>query len=221
MRNNPSLNPDFPLASTAQAGTVLNWSSHIILPFIGDPNKVIDTWTDPSINGMIFYEIRKKRKSDKVESEDFVTAELRQTVGYYMMAGCDDVPEDSLNLVNVDTYGDLVLNNDIISWLDDVIITGYDPQSPTMDSPYITIEYPDGTTLYRPLNIVEMMAVFPVNPNYSYKELLEIYDGTATGWSQSINTDVNTNTPLVPIPNPGPLPTIPAINPNVLPVPVM
>ena len=39
------------------------------------------------------------------------------------MITCEDPPEDELNLVSVDTYGDLELNNNVIGWLDDVVVS--------------------------------------------------------------------------------------------------
>lgn len=37
------------------------------------------------------------------------------------MITCEDLPKDELNLVSVDTYGDLELNNNVVGWLDDVV----------------------------------------------------------------------------------------------------
>ena len=217
LRNNPSLNPDFPLAETAQAGTILNWSNHVILPYFADAGKVVDAWTVPGINGMIFYQIRDERDNDKVESEEFATEKMWQTIRYYAMVSCEYAPEDELNLINVDTYGDLELNDSIINWLDDVEVTDYDPQSSMVTNFYITITYPDGVKYYHALNSLELMGIVRPQTHFSYKELLEIYDGMSSDWTQSLGGAGNQNV-LVPSPDFGILPVLPAFNPGLIPV---
>jgi len=113
-QNIKNYNMDYP----AVAGTMLNWDNHVILPYLLDKNKIIDAWTVAVQPGMIFYEIRDKNKKDELASTKFVTEELKEKVKKY---------EDKLqcmppleNYVNVDTYFDLELNNDIMAWLDSI-----------------------------------------------------------------------------------------------------
>ena len=164
-------NINYPLARTARAGTVLNWDKHIILPYVADRNKVIETWTTGT-PGMIYYKIRDRKKTDKVKDEGFVTAAVRAQIGYYAMIACENPPVTDLNLVNVDTYGDIEFNSDVIEWLDEVVVTI--PGYTEVQKPYKKIEYPDGTVKY--VEIVGYNWGANYDTHYTYGGLLNIYN---------------------------------------------
>lgn len=174
---------------------------------VADANKVVETWTT-STPGMIYYEIRDRKKKDEVKEEKLITAKVRARVGYYAMITCEDPPEDELNLVNVDTYGDLELNNNVIGWLDDVVVSR--PAYTDAQAPYEMIEYPEGSKKYRALSRFELN----IGREYSYEQLLEIYDGK-TGWSNTIPQGNNYNGTIPAVPGNPVMPGFPASVPNL------
>ncbi|BDF71892.1 hypothetical protein CE91St41_28730 [Oscillospiraceae bacterium] len=203
---NPEENKDtFPNAITARRGTILDWTSHILLPAIYDANKIIEAWTEPSIDGMIFYKIRQKKDTDDVEEESFVNESLQAKVGYFAKVGCEYAPEGDLNLVNVDSYGDLELNNDILAWLSDVQVYNQDGM--------YQVVFPDGKRFLKAIPIYDYNRVTGTVPILGNKKLLEIYDGTVEGWTLSTSDDaVDTLVPFIPNPNPVQVPNMPPIS---------
>ena len=160
---------------------------------------------------MIYYKIREKKKTDKVESEEFVTAEVRAHIGYYAMVACEYPPESAKNLVNVDSYSDLELNNSILDWLDEVVVS--------QPGGYHQVTFSDGTIRYHALSPMEQNTVR--SDDYTPKELLNIYEG-ANGWSKTIpgTNSWNPNIPFVPV-NPT-IPVMPPVSiPAPLPIPVL
>jgi RHS repeat-associated protein len=198
LKNHPELNTErYTNSSTAQKGTILKWDSHIILPYLADWSKVLEAWTKEANPGMIIYEIRSKKKEDKVKDESFVTESLLNTIRYYAMIACENPPEAKLNLVNVNTYSDKQLNNDIIDWLNDVkiVTTSYGTE----------VEFPDGKAYYyNPMFPLDM----PRISSNSYKELLKIYDGQERRWvNRNTLGDSNTVIPVIPV-----VPNVPTIS---------
>lgn len=209
LKNKPNDNfKTFPYATTAQPGTVLQWEDpHIVLPYLPDKNLVLEVWTDHNNNGMIYYEIRNRRKNDDVKSEDFIPQEVRASIGYYANLACEypDSAKSDYNLVNIDSYWDQTFNDYILDWLDDTQTeTVYDVNG----LPIIKLTFPDGKELYRPVSKFEFAYhVTDYTPAYSNKHLLNIYNGEISGWYDTISfTPGDTFIPIVPIPMPMPTP---------------
>ena len=211
LANKPTLNSkNFPNSTTAIKGTILDWEEHIILPYLADSNKVIEAWTEKSDPGMIYYKIRDKKKKDEVKNESFVTDDLRVTVGYYAMVTCEYAPEDDMNLVNIDTYGDKELNNDIISLLKGAV------EYREVGVNYHYICFPDGKVVYTNLYPLPILNNFIVDLT-NYESLFHIYFGDNDNWSSSENFvpkggGGSSTTPVLPIPN------VPAITPVTIPI---
>ena len=60
-----------------------------------------------------------------VAEESFVTASLLQTVSYYGMVTCEYPPAYYQDYINVDSYLDQQMNDDIQAWLDGATVSTY------------------------------------------------------------------------------------------------
>lgn len=180
----------------------------VYLPYLLDRTKVIRVYTKYNkYPGLIFYEIMKAPQNKQVVPEEsFVTASLLQTVSYYGMVTCEYPPAYYQDYINVDSYLDQQMNDDIQAWLDGATVSTYTEGL----NIYTKIVYADGTEFYR----YEGLGVpfLTTTPKLSGSELLTIREGGTynqlQGWASSAKEAFNlqkaaSTVPVLPLPGGG------------------
>ena len=180
----------------------------VYLPYLLDRTKVIRVYTKYNkYPGLIFYEIMKAPQNKQVVAEEsFVTASLLQTVSYYGMVTCEYPPAYYQDYINVDSYLDQQMNDDIQAWLDGATVSTYTEGL----NIYTKIVYADGTEFYR----YEGLGVpfLTTTPKLSGSELLTIREGGTynqlQGWASSAKEAFNlqkaaSTVPVLPLPGGG------------------